>query len=86
MSQIIISREDISALFPPLPHNTHKYDMGRVLCICGSYNGTGGAMCGAAYFSSAAAYRTGIGIVEIFTDRGIGTAVLSGTEGKYYKG
>ena len=69
MSKIIISKEDISALFPALAPNTHKYDMGRVLCICGSYNGTGSAMCGAAYFSAAAAYRTGSGIVEIFTER-----------------
>ncbi len=69
MSKIIISREDISALFPPLSPDTHKYDMGRVLCICGSYSGTGSAMCGAAYFSTAAAYRTGSGIVEIFTER-----------------
>lgn len=69
MSKIIISKEDISTLFPPLPPDTHKYNMGRVLCICGSYNGTGSAMCGAAYFSAAAAYRTGSGIVEIFTER-----------------
>ncbi len=25
-------------------------------------------------------------LLEIFTDRGIGTAILSGSEGKYYKG
>ena len=69
MSRITISREDISSLFPTLAPDTHKYDMGRVLCICGSYNGTGSAMCGAAYLSAAAAYRTGCGIVEIFTER-----------------
>ena len=69
MSRITISREDISSLFPPLSPDVHKYDMGRVLCICGSYNGTGSAMCGAAYLSAAAAYRTGCGIVEIFTER-----------------
>lgn len=69
MSKIIVSKEDISSLFPPLSPDTHKYNMGRVLCICGSYSGTGGAMCGAAYFSAAAAYRTGSGIVEIFTER-----------------
>ncbi|MBR3878807.1 MAG: NAD(P)H-hydrate dehydratase [Clostridia bacterium] len=69
MSDIIISKEDISVIFPPLPQDTHKYSMGRVLCICGSYQGTGAAMCGAAYFSAAAAYRTGSGIVEIFTER-----------------
>ncbi len=69
MNEMIISKEDIYALFPPLSPDTHKYDMGRVLCICGSYNGMGSAMCGAAYFSAAAAYRTGSGIVEIFTER-----------------
>lgn len=65
----MISKEDISAIFPTLSPDTHKYDMGRVLCISGSYSGTGSAMCGAAYFSAAAAYRTGGGIVEIFTER-----------------
>ena len=69
MNNIIISKEDISCLFPPLSPDTHKYDVGRVLCICGSFNGTGSAMCGAAYFAAAAAYRTGSGIVEIFTER-----------------
>ena len=69
MNNIIISKEDISCLFPPLSPDTHKYDVGRVLCICGSFNGTGSAMCGAAYFTAAAAYRTGSGIVEIFTER-----------------
>ncbi len=64
-----ITREDISALFPPLPPRTHKGDMGRVLCVCGSYNGQGPSMCGAAYFSAAAAYLSGAGIVEIFTHR-----------------
>lgn len=69
MSNIEISREDISCLFPAISPDAHKYDMGRVLCICGSYDGTGSSMCGAAYFSAAAAYRAGSGIVEIFTER-----------------
>lgn len=47
----------------------NKGDMGRVLCICGSYDPCGAAMCGAAYFSAAAAYKCGAGIVEIFTHR-----------------
>lgn len=64
-----ITREDICALFPPLPPRTNKGDMGRVLCVCGSYDGQGLSMCGAAYFPAAAAYRTGAGIVEIFTAR-----------------
>lgn len=64
-----INREDISALFPPLDKRINKGAAGRVLCVCGSYDGTGGAMCGAAYFSAAAAYKCGAGIVEIFTHR-----------------
>lgn len=64
-----ISREDVCALFPPLPPRTNKGDMGRVLCVCGSYDGQGLSMCGAAYFSALAAYRSGAGIVEIFTAR-----------------
>ncbi len=67
--KIQVSREDISALFPPLVKNTHKGDMGRALCVCGSYNGEGKSMCGAAYFAAAAAYSVGAGIVEIFTAR-----------------
>ncbi len=67
--KIQVSREDISALFPPLAKNTHKGDMGRVLCVCGSYDRKGGAMCGAAYFAAASAYSVGAGIVEIFTAR-----------------
>ncbi len=64
-----VSGEDISALFPPLRPNTHKGNMGRLLCVCGSYDPHGAAMCGAAYFSAAAAYAVGTGIVEIFTAR-----------------
>ena len=64
-----ICREDISALFPTVPERANKGSMGRVLLVCGSYDGHGAAMCGAAFFSSMAAYRCGAGIVEIFTHR-----------------
>ena len=64
-----IDREDISALFPPLDRRINKGDAGRVLCVCGSYDPTGSAMCGAAYLCAAAAYKCGAGIVEIFTHR-----------------
>ncbi len=64
-----ISSEDVSALFSSLDPNVNKGDMGRLLLICGSYDGNGSSMCGAAYFSGAAAYRCGAGIVEIFTAR-----------------
>ncbi len=64
-----IDKEDISNLFPVLDVDTNKGDMGRVLLVCGSYDGNGSSMCGAAYLSGAAAYRCGAGIVEIFTAR-----------------
>ena len=63
------TREDIDTLFPTLEKRVNKGDMGRVLCVCGSYDPCGSAMCGAAYFSAAAAYKCGAGIVEIFTHR-----------------
>ena len=47
----------------PVRHlRSNKGDYGRVLCICGS-----SGMAGAAYLSAKAAYRTGAGLVEIFT-------------------
>ena len=49
-------------LLPHRPDRTSKGDFGRVLCICGS---TG--MSGAAYLCAKATYRTGAGLVEIFT-------------------
>lgn len=59
----------VKDLFAKLPDRTNKGDMGRLLVVCGSYNAQGVSMCGAAYFSAAAAYRTGAGVVEIFTPR-----------------
>jgi len=59
----------VKDLFSKLPDRTNKGDMGRLLVVCGSYNAQGTSMCGAAYFSAATAYRTGAGIVEIFTPR-----------------
>lgn len=61
--------EDISYLFYKRPERMNKGDAGRVLCVCGSYDGNGMSMCGAAYFAAMAAYRCGAGIVEIFTAR-----------------
>ena len=62
-----IDREDLTTLFPTLPDRANKGMMGRVLCVCGSYDPHGVGMCGAAYFAAMAAYRCGAGIVEIFT-------------------
>lgn len=50
------------AMIPQRSQVSNKGDFGKVLVIAGSEN-----MCGAAYFSAKAAYRTGAGIVEILT-------------------
>ena len=49
-------------LLPTRAERTSKGDFGRVLCVCGS---TG--MSGAAYLCAKSAYRTGAGLIEIFT-------------------
>ncbi len=43
---------------------SNKGDYGRLLCVCGSVG-----MCGAAYLSALAAYRTGAGLVRILTPK-----------------
>ena len=54
--------KNLIAALPSRPEDSHKGSFGRVLCICGSLG-----MAGAAYLSAIAAYRTGAGLVEIFT-------------------
>ena len=54
--------KNIIASLPERPGESHKGTFGRVLCICGSHG-----MAGAAYLSALAAYRTGAGLVEVFT-------------------
>lgn len=49
-------------MIPSRPARSNKGDFGRILCVCGSHG-----MSGAAYLSAKAAYRTGAGLVEIFT-------------------
>lgn len=61
--------EDISRFFPKRKLRTNKGSFGRVLAVCGSFDSEGRSMCGAAYFSAAAAYRTGAGLVQIYTPR-----------------
>lgn len=53
--------EDIKRL-PPRAENGHKGTFGKVLVIAGSKN-----MAGAAVFAAESAYRTGCGLVEVFT-------------------
>ena len=50
------------SMMPVRPARSNKGDFGRVLCVCGSRG-----MSGAAYLSAKSAYRTGAGLVEIFT-------------------
>ena len=50
------------ALLKDRPRHSNKGTFGRVLIVAGSVN-----MCGAAYLSALAAYRTGAGLAEIFT-------------------
>ena len=64
-----ITKKDAGRLFPKLPERANKGMMGRLLVICGSYDPAGLSMSGAAYFCAKAAYRCGVGIVEIFTHR-----------------
>lgn len=51
------------SLLPKRTQDSHKGTYGRVLVIAGSKN-----MAGAAYLSGKAAYRSGSGLVRIFTD------------------
>ncbi len=50
------------SLMPNRPERSNKGDFGRILCVCGSRG-----MAGAAYLSALGAYRSGAGLVEIFT-------------------
>lgn len=52
------SAEAVADLLPPRPRNAHKGTFGRALVVAGSVNYTG-----AAYLASAAAYRSGAGLV-----------------------
>lgn len=66
---LTVTEAEVCHCFPKLPDRTNKGNMGRLLLVCGSYDLTDLSMCGAAYFAAMAAYRTGAGIVEIFTAR-----------------
>lgn len=56
------STTEALSYMPPRKTRSNKGDYGRVLCVCGSRG-----MAGAAYLAAKAAYRTGAGLVEIFT-------------------
>ncbi len=77
MNVLNICHDDLIKVFHKLPDRNNKGRMGRVLCVCGSYNPCGMSMCGAAYFAASAAYRCGAGVVEIFTERNNYSALCS---------
>ncbi|MDO4262392.1 MAG: NAD(P)H-hydrate dehydratase [Eubacteriales bacterium] len=54
--------EETLAYLPPRKQRSHKGTYGRVLCVAGCVN-----MAGAAYLCAHAAYRSGAGLVRIFT-------------------
>ena len=62
------------SLMPSRPIRSNKGDFGRVLCICGSRG-----MAGAAYLCAKAAYRSGAGLVEIFTHESGRSVAAEGT-------
>ena len=62
MNNFSYSIDDLIDLLPERDENSNKGSCGRVLIIGGST-----CMAGAPYFSAKAAYRTGCGLVEIFT-------------------
>lgn len=64
-----IEDEDLSKLFLPRPSRINKGSCGMVVSVCGSYDESFLSMSGAAYFASAAAYRTGVGIVHLYSPR-----------------
>ena len=55
------TRDDLKKM-PQRRRISNKGDYGRLLCVCGSVG-----MCGAAYLTALAAYRTGAGLVRILT-------------------
>lgn len=57
-----LEEKDIKNLLPERRADTNKGSFGKALVIAGS-----DGMCGAAYFAAAAAYRSGAGLVRIYT-------------------
>ena len=57
-----LEEKDVKAMLPERRPNSHKGDYGKALIIAGSRG-----MAGAAYLAALAAYRTGAGLVQIYT-------------------
>ena len=61
-ASLFVTTDDDLAAIAPRPEYSHKGTFGRVVVIAGSEG-----MAGAAYLSALGAYRTGAGLVEVFT-------------------
>lgn len=66
------SKQDLPDLLPVRANYSNKGTFGKILIIAGS-----ATMSGAAYFSAKAAYKTGAGLVKIFTPEPNRTILLS---------
>ena len=62
--------KDMGYFMPKREEYSNKGDFGKILIIAGSEE-----MCGASYLSALAAYRTGAGLVRIFTPKGNRTSL-----------
>lgn len=67
----VATKEDLMSI-PKRPNDSNKGTFGKVLVIAGTVN-----MAGAACFSAKAAYRTGAGLVRVFTHQANRTIVQS---------
>lgn len=67
-----LQADDLVKLIPQRANHSHKGTFGKVLVIAGSNE-----MSGAAYFSAKAAYRTGAGLVQIYTHQSNRAILLS---------
>ena len=56
-----ITIDFVKSLLKPRSRDAHKYSVGVVTCVCGSYG-----MAGALIFSAKAALRCGVGMVRVF--------------------
>lgn len=54
---------ELKEKLPPRYDDSNKGDYGKLLLVVGSRN-----MCGAAYLAGKAAYRSGVGLVYIYTE------------------
>lgn len=61
--EMIYCPQDLSEVLPKRTADSFKGTYGKVLIVAGSRN-----MCGAAYLAGKAAYRTGAGLVYIYTE------------------